>query len=214
MKFPVSTQLKDRIAKFVAVGPDPQLSQTDTAFEQIAPDVGYFRAQAEALLQSSIKPYVAVMYDEDDTARTHGLDVPIQAEDLANIEASYSRMFNVLERSSVELKRLDDVESLEVAFVDRLAESVATMYAHAYMQINGPMVFGQDETIVNSNRTNDTILYAKGYFLSTGTAFGISTPAKAYLLPSRYSFGIVESAGPRFENVLWSCPTTVHLRLP
>jgi hypothetical protein len=166
-----------------------------------------------AFRENSIAPYVAVLYDEDDEKRTRGLNVPIQADDLNDARRSYSRAIDVVEQSGIELKEVDSSEALE-AFVERLAEAMAQMFANSYLQMGGPPVLGNKATTVCSNRANDTILCAKGYFLSTGTAFGVSTPAYGYLVPSRYCFGIMEPGGPRFENVLWSCPTTVRLRLP
>ena len=144
----------------------------------------------------------------------NGLQVPIKADELDDFDRSYRQALGVLERSGFRLKQLHDVNALEAAFVERLPESTAVAVANSYAQINGPTVLSKKTTTVNSNRANDTILYAKGYFLSTGTAFGVSTPATAYLLPSRYSFGIMEPGGPRFENIVWSCPGTVKLRLP
>jgi hypothetical protein len=206
---PVNSNLRARIAELVFGGSSPTRAESNIpGFEQI------IRAQAERFRERSIRPHVAILYDEDDLEKVNKLEVPIRADELGDLDRSYRRTMGVLERSGIQLKQLHDVGDMETAFVDRLAESTAVLFAETYKQINGPTVVSRSDTIVNSNRSNDTILYAKGYFLSTGTAFGLSTPATAYLLPSRYSFGIMEPGGPRFENIVWSCPATVRLNLP
>jgi hypothetical protein len=212
----VTSNLRARIGRLIFGDAHEPLEESDREVfaDFILPDIRHFRAQAERFRERSVRPYVAVLYDEDDSAKVNGLDVPIRADDLNNMDRSYLQAMKVLDRSKIQLKQLPDVEAMEAAFVDRLTEAAAQMFAQTYAQINGPMVVSGRQTTVNSNRSNDTILYAKGYFLSTGTAFGVSTPATAYLVPSRYSFGIMDSGGPRFENIVWSCPADVRLKLP
>lgn|GEM_PF-5952684 len=212
----VDINLRARIGRllFGDANDPPEESDRKVFADFVLPDIRHFRAQAKRFRERSVRPYVAVMYDEDDSAKVNGLDVPIRVDDLVDLDRSYSQALRVLKRSKIQLKQLHYVEAMEAAFTERLAEAAAQMFAMTYAQVNGPRVVSKQDTTVDSNRSNDTILYAKGYFLSTGTAFGVSTPATAYLVPSRYSFGIMESGGPRFENIVWSCPTNVRLKLP
>jgi hypothetical protein len=75
---------------------------------------------------------------------------------------------------------------------------------------------GLNVTEVHTRREGDPVLYAKGFFLSTKTVLGTSTPARGYLPPGRYSFGIVYQGRPRFEDFLWAIPTydRVKVELP
>ncbi len=118
---------------------------------------------------------------------------------------SYDSLLNTIVKSGLPLEKVDPDQAEEI-FVDRLAEFMA-------VQLTAPSG-GGTQTIVDSNRSGDTVLYAKGYFTSTGTAFGVSTPATAYLAPARYSFGIIDAGTIKFDGIVWSCPTRVRLNQP
>jgi hypothetical protein len=133
------------------------------------------------------------------------LPVLVRVPDLHSLEASYSGLLQSLRNSNLQLEGIEDPYAEQI-FVDRLSEFLAVQSASS---VSPPPM-----TIVNSNRGGDTVIYAKGYFASTGTAFGVSTPATGYLSKARYSFGIMDSGAPRFANIVWSCPATVRLDLP
>lgn len=179
--------------------PEPYL--TAQIARTVIADVLHFRFQTQALLDQV--QYAAVFADE----APGGEPVPLllQVPDLYEPLESYEAFVEALIRANVELLRLTHERAFSI-FVDRLAEFLAVQ-VHAPARRPAP-------TTVHSNRNGDTVLYAKGYFLSTGTAFGTSTPAIAQIAPGRYSFGIFDGGTHRFENVLWTCPTTVTLHLP
>jgi hypothetical protein len=137
----------------------------------------------------------------DDGPNGDPLPVLVQVPDLHNVNKSYERLLGSLRKSELPLKEVS-WESAEETFVDRLSEFLAVESSDLA------------HTVVNSNRQGDTVIYAKGYFISTGTAFGISNPAVSYLSAGRYSFGIMDSGNPRFDNIVWTCPTVVRLDLP
>jgi hypothetical protein len=156
--------------------------------------------------------YVAIL--KDDGPDREQLPVIVQVPDLNSIITSYRSLLNALRKSNLTLEKVDSKSSQEI-FTERLSEFLVVGSdggPPTNQNISEEQTTGL--TTVNSNRAGDTVLYAKGYFVSTGTAFGISTPAKRLLPRGRYSFGIMEAGGPRFEEILWTCPTAVKLNLP
>jgi len=172
-------------------------------FASVVPDCQYFHSQTRALRQRSARQYAA--FFRDDGVDGERLPVLVRVPDLHSIEASYSGLLKSLSNSDLQLEGIED-NYAEQIFVDRLSEFLAVQSTSS--------VPPTPVTIVNSNRGGDTVIYAKGYFASTGTAFGVSTPTKGYLSKGRYSFGIMDSGTPRFANIVWSCPATVRLDLP
>ncbi len=71
-------------------------------------------------------------------------------------------------------------------------------------------------TTVETNREDDTVVYCKGFFVSTQLAFGVSNPARNNITPGQYSFGIIKNGRPIFEPLLWSVPYhgNIRVRLP
>jgi hypothetical protein len=172
-------------------------------FNRAFPDVQHFRSQTTELERRSVPQFAASF--RDDSPGDDSLLVLVQVPDLESVEKSYEYLLGLLQKSNFRLEKVDGEEAEEI-FVDRLSEFL-TMQSI-------PVSQSASKTIVNSNRAGDTVIYAKGYFVSTGTAFGMSTPAVRYLSPGRYSFGIIDSGNPRFDNIVWSCPATVRLDLP
>lgn len=80
----VNSNLRSRIRELIVGVASEPLEESDRAAfgDFILPDVRHFRAQARRFRDKAVKPYVAVMYDEDDHAKANGLDVPIRADDL------------------------------------------------------------------------------------------------------------------------------------
>jgi hypothetical protein len=172
-------------------------------FNSALPDVQHFRSQRIELTRRSVSQFAASF--RDDGPDGDSLLVLVQVPDLTSVEESYQRLLSSLQKSNFLLEKLD-WERAEEIFVDRLSEFLS-MQSSSVPQ-------STSKTIVNSNRAGDTVIYAKGFFISTGTAFGMSTPAVGYLSQGRYSFGIMDSGNPRFDNIVWSCPATVRLDLP
>lgn len=147
-------------------------------------------------------PTAAIFRDEDE----ENIDLPVLvAPDLGNFARSNASLISALQRSQIPLRSIDDDEAEEI-LVLRLSEHLAARARTVGLT-------GTD-TVVDTNRGGDTVLYCKGYFVSTATAFGTSTPARNKIPAGRYTFGIAEPNGPRFEGVIWTCPTNVRLRLP
>lgn len=187
----------------------PSIIQT----ADIASDVHDFNIQKEVFDARGI-PHLAVTMEnriEDTEYRLENLfesqnvNVLIKVPDLGRPEESYSFFVSDLERSGLEISHVDSSEAEDV-FLSRLSEFVSSR-ANFGQAVTPPV------TIVHSNRRGDTVLYARGYFLSTGTAFGVSTPATGTLAGGRYSFGILNSGSPKFENIVWSISATKKIKL-
>jgi len=215
MRLPVNEYLRSVVKQFVTSAEQGRPSEAeDPAFGHVLPDVIHFHRQLEELTKSGIPQSVAVFYDHDDVQRTQEIEVPIYAPDISNIAISYTEVLNLLNRSGLRVRNRMDAQQIQGIFIERLSEFMAQMFVSRSAVAGGGMVFTKANTFVDSNRQNDTILYAKGYFASTGVALGVSSPAQGYIMPGRYSFGIMDSGTARYEPVLWSCPTRVRLNLP
>ena len=157
-----------------------------------------FAFQARSVSQSDPQ-YFALFTDHDKKER---IPIPVdQTEDPATV-------LKQLEKCA-ELTRTSDPDEAVDVFSERFAEF--------YMQAENPppgIINLLQGTVVNSNRAGDIVLFAKGFFLSTGAAFGTSTPAVRQIPDGRYSFGILETGMPKFESVVWNCPAIVKLNLP
>lgn len=175
----------------------------------VAKDVRDYHAQFDVLRNNNLPIYVVTMEYRSSQERL-SIPVLIKVPDLDELfSSSYHEFLWALERSGLKPAAVSYGDAADV-FIDRLSEFIFTRAADSGISSSPPV------TIVETNRSGDTVLYAKGYFLSTGTAFGISTPATATLQSGRYSFGILESGVPRFENAVWSIPAlgNIHLNLP
>lgn len=182
----------------------------------VLPDIVHFRVQRAVLKRYSLPQYAASLNEAEGK---ESLDVLVQVPDLWIASESYEFLIDSLDASGLPLKEVDQ-ELAQKIFVDRMAEFLAVLPSQSSP---GPIArdlraqsaeVPDETTIVNTKRNGDTVIYAKGYFLSTGSAFGTSTPAERRLYPGRYSFGIIENGSPRYEPIVWSCPTTVELDLP
>ena len=59
------------------------------------------------------------------------------------------------------------------------------------------------------------VLFATGYFISTGQGFGFSTPAQRSLPWGAYIFGHRQGGSAQYEDTLWAVPSVdrIHLRV-
>jgi hypothetical protein len=222
MKPSVSTKFREVVSNLVRQPNLDALGQTFEAtpgrkvsFGSVLPDVLYFDLQTRVLRRQAEKQYAAIF--QDDGPKAERLPVLVRIPELDNVHPSYGRLLEALSKSDIPLETVSPEEAREI-FVDRLSEFLAARVAvppgPAGLPPDGAYSSSTSAlTIVHSNRNGDTVLYALGYFTSTGTAFGISTPARGHL-SGRYSFGIIDSGTHRFDNVIWTCPTTVKLNLP
>lgn len=69
---------------------------------------------------------------------------------------------------------------------------------------------------VTTNINKQTVLFAKGHFLSTRQGFGQSSPAKRVINHGQYTFGIDKNGTPDFDQTVWAVPQvlSVHLNKP
>jgi hypothetical protein len=70
-----------------------------------------------------------------------------------------------------------------------------------------------EEFVVTTDDTNQEILFATGYFISTKQGFGISTPATRRLQWGSYSFGINKRGRPIFSETVWTVPDVLSIHL-
>ena len=205
----VSRQFRDAVHEIVRLGYVPERSNIIAPTFRLPSnssllDVSYFHLQTREIRVNSTSQYAAFFHEAEFDGDS--FPVLVQVPDLDNFNASYEYLLLSLEKAKFKLEQVAPPQATEI-FVDRLAEFLSVEVTAGSTPIRA-------NTIVNSNRHGDTVIYAKGYFVSTGTAFGLSTPAQRYLAPGRYSFGIMDSGQPKFQNVVWNCPTTVRLDLP
>jgi hypothetical protein len=188
----VSPDLRGNVARALRLAERPRRGGAETP--------AYLRAFArdfEEFHERKAKRWpqpAAILRDEDGGA----MQLPV----LLKLDAP---LINQLGESGIPLRTVDKDEA-EAIMIDRIAEFLAVRSRHSG-------VAGRT-TIVHSRREGDTVLVCKGYFLSTATAFGISTPARGEISPGRYTFGISRGGSRRFDGVIWTCPTIVNLDLP
>jgi hypothetical protein len=196
----VSFELKARVEKLVQQTAHDPVHVSRWGYSAFVPDVLHFHMQVQALEYIGA-PLVAGLF-RNSPGEKPTLLVPVRAPDLSNVTRSYDDALTALDQSGVPLEKIRPSEARS-ALVDRLAEFIAARSA---------TVPGLD-TIVHSNRTGDPVFYCNGYFTSTATAFGTSTPAAGALEGGRYSFGVVDAGTRKFDNTLWTCPN-LNVRLP
>jgi hypothetical protein len=145
--------------------------------------------------------------DQHDPSRRK-FDVLVKVPDLKQRTQTYDNFLQTLAASGFQISMVDRPTARKT-FFRGLAEF---LFARSRSGLLGtPPV-----TEVHTKRKGDTVLYAKGYFLSTGTAFGTSWPAFVALPSGRYSFGIEDWSGQRFEKTVRSIPSigVVMVKLP
>jgi len=185
-----------------AIPPPGPWPASPSEMASILPDVIRFRYQSRELQHRNLPQYAA--FFRDDGPDGEELPILVEVPNLRKVETSYSSLLNTLEKSNFRFEKVEPPSAEEI-FVDRLAE---------FLSVRPSAASQSNRTIVHSNRRGDTVIYAYGYFTSTGTAFGVSTPASKSLASGRYSFGIIESGKERWENIVWTCPNIVQLNLP
>jgi hypothetical protein len=168
----------------------------------VHPEIMHFGSQLRELQRRSIPQFAALF--KDDGSEDDKLPILVKVPDFDDIDRSYGELLQALSKSNIPLEKIDSGDA-EGIFVERMSEFIAARSAATTTN---------SDTIVHTNRQHDTVLSAKGFFVSTGTGFGISSPAQAYLSPGRYSFGIMTSTGPKFEGVVWTCPRVLKANLP
>lgn len=200
MKPNVSTELRSNVAKLVKFASSLGRGQAVERYQLFLPDAFHFYLQNQEFQRHSIKPLIGMFKDDLSGEK---LPVVIQIIDITNFETSFKATLRRVREGGLELAEATVQEANEI-FIDRLSEFIAVKQ----------QTTSATPTIVHSNRSGDTVLYAKGYFFSTATAFGVSNPATGFLTPGRYSFGILDNGIQRFDNIVWTCPTTVQLNKP
>jgi hypothetical protein len=160
-------------------------------------DLNYFQRQ----MASHVSPIVVYLKDHDPVEVAREREIPIVAKfsDLTDFHSSIERIFQAASQSGLKADTVSQHEGMEI-FGDRLSDFIVS---RATASGGSAMT----DTIIDSNRIGDTVLYAMGYFYSTGTACGRSTPATVKLLPGRYSFGIMNGHIPDFDGTVWAVPT-------
>jgi hypothetical protein len=171
----------------------------------VVPDLARFNAQSDEF-RSRWRKQVAAKF-RDDTEK--GAVEVLLAPDLLDFEQSYDALTEVMRNSGIATEAVDESRAEEI-FVDRVAEFLTAYSARGSSGGGGS---SSANTIVHTNRHGDSVLYCLGYFVSTATAFGISTPA-SIKLKGRYSFGIVDSGVQKFDGIVWTCPAVVGVDLP
>jgi hypothetical protein len=210
----VSEAIEDIIPEYERAGrfefPDSiSVGQTEVETSDVVGEVSDFLLQ----MRSNSLNYIVKMTDiglDLESPAERSVDVLVKVPGLHSETRgpSYERFLEVLRGGGLRIERVER-NIARKTFVKGLAEFLVTRASSGVS--SGPPV-----TVVHSNRRGDTVLYAFGFFLSTGTAFGTSTPALVALPSGRYSFGIMQAAGPRYESFVWGIPslTPVTVNLP
>jgi hypothetical protein len=197
--------LREAVLAFVnpALGTRRSLAPRPTIDKDVELDLTDFRLARADAENVEYPFYAATFHDEDD--QSHLLDVVVTPL----IQGpQVTRLLSDLQLSHIPVRAVSATEAENIV-IDRAAEFIAARSGAGGGRGSG------GATIVNSNRGGDTIVYCNGYFVSTATAFGVSTPATKAIRKGRYSFGIVQADGThRFDRTLWTCPALVRLPLP
>ncbi len=176
------------------------MGQYDVLLQSIIPDIVRYQTIDEELSRAGLEHTAAEFQDAD------GSPLPmLLVPDEADITRSRDDLIKILDRSNIPIECVT-AEQGQSIFADRLAEFLA-------VRGNLPEQF-DNTTKVTTNRAGDTVLYRKGFFFSTAAAFGVSNPAVNSIPGGRYTFGIMDSGGERFDGVVWDCPGSVRLELP
>jgi len=167
----------------------------------ILPDVDHFRRQLSTLHDGGAPPLVVYLHDRDPIDVSHEREIPVTVKfpNLQNIRFSIEAMLQAIQQSKLKSESVSE-DNARTIFSDRLSDFIVSRAI-----ASGGSIL--TDTIIDSKRSGDTVLCAMGYFYSTGTACGTSTPATVKLLPGRYSFGILNGNVPDFENTVWAIPT-------
>ena len=142
-----------------------------------------------------------VAVELEDAEYSRRVLVLLKAENLADMMDSYSRIMATLAGMEMPGYEISSDDAMGT-FIDRLSE---------FMDASSRGTVGT--TIVNCPRDGATVMYSKGYFLSTGAAFGMSTPARRTIAAGRYSFGILDKGVARYAKTVWPCPAVLSLDL-
>jgi hypothetical protein len=181
-------------------------AQTEIRIGDISQDIFHAREQFKLMRQESIPAFVAVI--ETELNQQQAL-VPVKIDNLDNYEEDIIEKLAAIDSSDgIQVREIDQTD-YEEQFEIRISEFLTKRISSVIDNVN----FGQDPTIVDSNRDGDVIIYCKGYFFSTQLAFGLSTPAKKILSPGQYCFGIMDKSGVKFQNLLWSVPSSCNVRV-
>jgi hypothetical protein len=170
-------------------------------------DIIDFVEQIQVVKQNFVVEMIDSGLDPEDPIQRN-VDVLIKVPNVRQPAQSYGPFLRSLAAHGMRVKPVDQSIARKT-FLRGLAEFF-------YTRANSPAVITPPVTEVHTNRKGDTVLHALGFFLSTGTAFGTSWPAYVALPSGRYSFGIDDGSGPRFETYTWSIPTKgiVKVKLP
>ncbi|WKA27501.1 hypothetical protein [Bradyrhizobium roseum] len=208
----LASAIRGDVSSLVSQSSFPNQLTVDSAqigTADIAKDVEEYRTQMEELSLSGNPAHaVDLEYRSHSMATGRGRIITVLLRFLPITEpiSKYEGFLTSLNQSGIRPYPISQNDAHEI-FVDRLSEFIAT-------RVDSGVGSSPPSTFVETNRIGETVLYAKGYFLSTGTVFGTSTPAIASIPSGRYSFGILNSKGQQqFENAVWSIPTQSAIRL-
>ena len=188
-----------------------------TTDNDVLSDANYFEDQQRVLegqhLQQAAAKFDVV--DSNTGKRTSSKEVLVRAPLLkGNVQEEYKKLLEALARSGLKLRSVDFGAELSLIFKKRAIEFINSRPKGLLMSLTK---LPQRDTIVETNREGDTVIFSKGYFVSTGMALGVLS-AQGYMAPGIYSFGILENGAPNYEDVLWEVfhdrPTHVRLHKP
>jgi hypothetical protein len=204
---PIPPGLREAILAFVnpALGTRRSLAPPPRIDRDVELSLTNFRVARADTEDVAYPFYAATFRDEDDDNQI--LDVVVAPLIRG---PQITRLLTDLQHSQVPVRTVSAHEAENIV-VDRAAEFIAARSGGG----GGRGSASGRTTVIDSNRTGDTIVYCNGYFVSTATAFGVSTPATKAIPKGRYTFGIVQADGShRFDRTLWTCPARVRLPLP
>jgi hypothetical protein len=202
----LAREVREKVGRIIGgteASPELQALGRAIPIHDVLSDVHYFQQQA-----ANHASQIAVYLNDHDPIENKLREIPVVAKfpDLHNLRYSIDVLSSSIGQSKLKAEQVSARQGREI-FADRLADFIvsrATAHGHS----------AAANIVIDSNRTGDIVLYAMGYFYSTGTACGTSTPAIVQLLSGRYSFGIVNASIHDFDGTIWAIPTADgHVRL-
>ncbi len=195
----LAREVREKIGRIVhgAVAPEKlQALGQAISIHDVLSDVHHLQQQT-----AHDTPQIAVYLNDRDPIENKTREVPVVAKfsNLLNLNHCIDALFKAIHLSKLKANKITASDGRQI-FADRLADFLVS---RATAGSSSSAV----DTVIDSNRTGDVVLYAMGYFYSTGTACGTSTPATVKLLPGRYSFGIMQGSIPDFDSTVWAIPT-------
>jgi hypothetical protein len=191
------------------------IMSTVISIRDVQNDAAHARDQFNIIEQNGW-PVLAAQFRTggDDTSEIQSLNpshvlVPIYIPHLDIAPQSYQKSVDEVLESGLSVVEMSPQEGRKT-FRDRMVEFLLARFI-AISSTGG--AGATNPTVVDTRRAGDVVLCCKGYFTSTQTAFGVSTPAQNYLPPGKYGFGIMDNGVARFDPVLWIVPHLGNVRV-